>query len=310
MRTKSIQWVFRIDDRQSFFHYGHLMALLICLLLVGRLEAYQIRCESVHRPKLEVSDPGRLAAEVKTAMAEYQNLMGFSQIRHDLKAMDQVKARLAELKSEQVLQLKSLIQNNYNKVRSLKYDTSAPYKSFKRQLDLIISEKSDAQRFFKKRMIDQGQSLEDTLSQYYAVIHEWTRSTTQMKGDDVLLAGLQLQDRFFKKDKAEETWTHPLALYGSFVNGRALAHLSDLDFVVTKAEKVTEFSEKDVLAALVDFPCTEAQAHFMERRSLHSLGYMNPLLLIVTKDHMVLRVYRSVQSKDLWKNVYFDEYYF
>lgn len=72
-----------------------------------------------------------------------------------------------------------------------------------------------------------------------------------------------------------------------------------------------ETREENLLAMLKEFPLSEAQAHTVRPKQAHGLGYLNPLVMVVRKDYIVLRVYQNALFDQFkTKKVPFDEFYF
>jgi hypothetical protein len=291
-------------------HFGFWVTWMGIVLMVEPVSAYHLRCDRVHENESLARPSEVLIQEVQSAMAAYQKLLGINQIKHDAKSLDLLKTRLSQFSSIENEKLKQFVQSHYLNTKLLKYEQAGPFKSFKRHLDLIVSEKTEARRFFRQMIIERQLSVEEALNQYFLLVQEWTRSPTFMKAEDLLLTALRLQDHYLDKETQEQSLKYPLVLYGSFVNGRALVRRSDLDFVVTKPEKEVAIPEGELLKALEFFPFSEAQSHFMPRKSIHTLGFMNPLVVIVAKETIILRVYKNQKSLEIARQPQFDEYYY
>lgn len=296
--------------RQFIRQFFHLVTWMGIALSPLDSLAYQLKCDRVHEVETSARPSESMIRQIQTAMVTYQKMMGLSEIRHDAKSMDQLKSRLKRMDARQAGELKEFVQTHYLNAKLLKYDQTGPFKSFKRHLDLIVSEKTEARTFFRDQIVEKQLSIEEALNRYFSLIQDWTRSPTYLRAEDLLLTALRLQERYLEKDTQEHSLKYPLVLYGSFVNGRALVRRSDLDFVVTKPEKEMEIPETELLKDMEFFPFSEAQSHFMPRKSIHTLGFMNPLVVIVAKETIIIRVYKSQSSVEIAKQPQFDEYYY
>lgn len=291
------------------FRQSALFSILLFGLAVtpGAL-AYQLECRAMHMLSIEdYAFPGS-TYRVQTKMREYQTLLGLSEISHKAKDLDQLKILVSRLGPEKKNALLELIQSTYSEVKALKYSGEGPFKSFKRHLDLIVSELTDARGFFKTRMIDELKSLEETLTEYYRASAKIAGVPVRTEGADVLLAAVRLQSLFLKPGSLHRG---PIVLYGSLINGKAYLRSSDLDFVVSDAGLEKDLRTTDLVKELSEFPISEAQPHLMSSRSLHGLGYLNPLVLYVYPNYIMVRVYGKSLSND-FKNrqVPFEDYYF
>lgn len=291
------------------FRQNAFFSILFFLLAVSpRALAYQLECRAMHMLSIEdYAFPGS-SYRIQTKMREYQGLMGLSEISHKAKDLDELKIQVSRLGPEKKKALLGLVQSTYSEVKALKYNGEGPFKSFKRHLDLIVSELTDARGFFKSRMVDELKSLEETLTEYYRTTAKVAGVPVRTEGADVLLAAVRLQSLFLKPGSINRG---PIVLYGSLINGKAYLRSSDLDFVVSDAGLERELRTADLVKELSEFPISEAQPHLMTSRSLHSLGYLNPLVLYVYPDYIMVRVYGKSLSND-FKNrkVPFEDYYF
>lgn len=278
--------------------------LLPMMLWSVSASAYQLTCNWVFSEDVSIFLHPDSPQRILNAIERYKKIMGIAELAHKPRNMDEAKIRLQTLKPEQKTEILNLIGEHYNEVKALKYN-DGPFKTFKRHMDLVISQEINAPQFFREQIYEKGRSLEETLDMFYQKVQEVTKTPVILHGQDVLLTALRLQDRFLKK------YDSPIVLYGSFVNGKAYAKSSDLDFAVIHPKLESSMRETDLLKVLSDFPLSEAQAHTVSPRQVHGLGSMNPLVLIIRKDYIVLRVYENGLFSDFQnKSVKFDEFYF
>ncbi|WP_413612971.1 hypothetical protein [Bdellovibrio sp. HCB-110] len=282
-----------------------MILIFTLMLLSGAAQAYQLTCNWVFSEQVEIFLHPNSPQRILKAIEKYKKIMGIAELTHKPHSLDEAKTRLQDLSPAKKQQLLNMIAEHYNEVKALKYNNDGPFKTFKRHIDLIISQEINAPQFFREQIYEKGRSLEETLDAYYAKVQEVIQIPVLLKGEDVLFTALRLQDKFLKhSDK-------PIVIYGSFINGKAYSKSSDLDFAVMNANLETKMRETDMLSLLSDFPLSEAQAHVISPNQVHGLGSMNPLVLIIRKDYMVLRVYENGLSSEFKsKNVKFDEFYF
>ena len=275
------------------------------LLLSSTTQAYQLTCSWVFLQKVESFLKPDSPQRILKAIEDYKNIMGISDFNHKPSSMDDAKLRLNSMSLQEKENLLRLVGEYYNEVKALKYSSEGPFKTFKRHIDLVISQAIDAPKFFRYQIYKKNHSLEAALDAYYKRVQQVSKVPVLLSGADVLLTAMRLQEKFLKKK--DDT----IVMYGSFVNGKAYAHSSDLDFAVINGRLEQHMRGQDLLALLTDFPLSEAQAHLVSAKQVHSLGSMNPLVLIVRRDYIVLRVYEKGLHYDFTKKqVPFNEFYF
>lgn len=284
---------------------GGTAAMIGLLLLCGELsQAYKMKCEGVFTDSLQPSQRTDAPQRVSKAIEQYQKILGLGELTHKPASLDAAKIHYRALSAAQKRSLLEMISGLYNEVKSLKYNQEGPFKTFKRHLDIIISQELNAPQFFREEIYQKGKSLEQALDLYYQKVQILTGIPVLLQGQDVLLTALRLQEKFLTKVD------NSIVIYGSFPNGRAYTKTSDLDFAVMNPKLETKMRETDLLGLLTDFPLSEAQAHTIAPGQVHALGYLNPLVLIVRKDYVVLRVYENGLHDDFKnKEVHFDEFY-
>lgn len=282
------------------------LLLVLSLVFVSSWAgAYQLACGWVFSQQVEAFLQPDSPQRILNAIEKYKKIMKLAEFNHKPGSMDAAKMRLREMNSADRADLLQLVGDYYNEVKALKYNKDGPFKTFKRHIDLVISQEIDAPKFFRSRIFEQGKSLEGTLDAYYKKIQQVSRVPVLLKGSDVLVTALQLQERFLSKNN------DVIVIYGSFVNGKAYAHSSDLDFAVINSKLEEQMRGQDLVELLTEFPLSEAQAHIISGKQIHSLGSMNPLVLIVKRDYIVLRVYENgLHNEFSQRRVKFDEFYF
>lgn len=264
--------------------------------------AYKYSCSSIFR---ENSINQIDLINTNNAIENYMKIFSINQLGHDKKSLDYIKLNYRKLSSQNKLELLNILKLNYNTVKLLKYNQEGPYKTFKRHLDLIIGLEMDSVQFFREKVDNENKSIEEALNLYFEKMQKALDLPLTLEGSDLMLTAMRLQEKYAKHPKSM------MVLYGSFVNGKAYTFTSDLDFAVTDARQEVLMKEVDILKTLEDFPFSEAQAHVMTPRSINSLGSMNPLVVIIKQNYIVLRVYDLRTSDDFKNNnIYFDEYYF
>lgn len=282
-------------------------AILLSLIILwsGMAQAYRLTCGWVLTEDIGIYERTDSPQRLQAAIESYKKIMHMTEFNHKPPSMDAARLRLRQMAPAEKVELLNLVKEYYNEVKALKYNKDVPVRTFKRHIDLVISQEINAPQFFREKIYHQGRSLEETLDMYYKMVQEVTGIPVVLEGADVLLTAVRLQDKFLK------TKDNTIVIYGSFVNGKAYAKSSDLDFAVINPKLETQMRETDLLGILTDFPLSEAQAHTINASQVHSLGSMNPLVLIIRKDYIVLRVYENGLHKDFsQRNVKFDEFYF
>jgi predicted nucleotidyltransferase len=279
--------------------------LFLLLFWTGTSHAYQLTCSWVFSEQVETFQKPDSPQRILEAIEQYKKIMGLAEISHKPASLDTAKTRHQSLNAAEKRELLKMIGEYYNEVKSLKYNNEGPFKTFKRHIDLIVSQELNAPQFFREEIYQKSHSLEQALDLFYKKVQAMTGIPVLLKGQDVLLTAIRLQEKFLTK------FDSPIVIYGSFVNGKAYTKSSDLDFAVMNSKLETKMRETDLLKLLSDFPLSEAQAHTIAPSQVHALGYLNPLVLIVRKDYIVLRVYENGLHSDFkGKNARFDEFYF
>lgn len=281
------------------------MLIVVMVLVSGLAQAYQLSCGWVLSEQLDAFLLPDSPRRILGAIERYKKIMRLSEFNHKPGSMDAAKSRLRNMAPAERQELLKIVAEHYNEVKALKYNNEGPFKTFKRHIDLVVSQEINAPLFFREQIYDKSRSLEEALDMYYKKVQEITKIPVLLKGSDVLLTAIRLQDKFLsKRDNA-------IVIYGSFVNGKAYSKSSDLDFAVINPKLETQMRETDLLRVLEEFPLSEAQAHTIGASQIHGLGSMNPLVLIIRKNYIVLRVYENgLHSEFSNRKVKFDEFYF
>lgn len=254
--------------------------LILCALLMsgGAAQAYKLTCNWVFSERVEDFLHSNSAERLTGAIERYKQIMKITDFTHKPVTMDAVKTRLPRLRPWEKAELRKMVLDHYNEVKAMKYNNDGPFKTFKRHLDLVVSQEINAPRFFRDQIYNKKRSLEQALDEYYKRMQELTGAPVVLEGADVLLTALRMQERFSsEKDNM-------IVFYGSFVNGKVYSKSSDLDFAVIDPKLEVEMREENLLAMLKEFPLSEAQAHTVRPKQAHGLGYMNPLVMVVRKD--------------------------
>jgi predicted nucleotidyltransferase len=177
-------------------------------------------------------------------------------------------------------------------------------------LDLHLSEILNAKSFFKKRLQSNPDKALEALHEYYVEVAELIGAEVPLTAEQVLLTSYRMQTLLQKHGEAQESGTE-MILFGSFVNGKAVAKTSDLDYAVTTARMEEILSAENIKPLLKEFDFSEAQPHLVLHRNIHELGFLNPLIIIITENQISLRIYEELNTQDLHgRRILFDEYYF
>ncbi|MBO9665294.1 MAG: hypothetical protein J7501_00585 [Bdellovibrio sp.] len=245
--------------------------------------------------------------KVSSAMSRYQKVMSFDVIDQKGSSLDLVKTRFKALTPEQKKEMIDLVSEIYNDVKLLKYSKDAPYKFFKRHLDMMITEYVDAPRFFRNMINKRNASVEKTLDLYFKQVQEITKAPVVLEGSDILLSSLRMKYQFVEQQGLKG----PLVLYGSFVNGRAYERTSDMDSAVIDPRMEQAIREFNTLNMLEEFPLSDALPHVVRPHQLKSLGYMNSVVVVIQPQYIEIRVYQSQPEKvHLAGKAPYDAYYF
>lgn len=268
-------------------------------------QAYAPACQSLFYKKASLS-PEQATEKILNSIEKYKEALGLTDIQHTSAALGQIKLKLKTLSPKQKSYLKEIIQHVYSDVKVLKYSKAGPIKSFKRHLDLIITEEINASAIFQQAVYKEMRSVESALNEYFKAIHEWTKADSVVEAKDLLYTLMQLQYNFIKSEDRSEF----IVVYGSLANGKAFPHLSDLDFAVSNGQMEQRLKEANLLEVLKDFPLSDAQSHMVKYNRIGELGYMNPLVVVIHNNYIEIRVYHRGQYQDFRSNlVRFDQYY-
>lgn len=292
-------------------NFGQCAVLLLFVALASiwsrPADAYRYRCDFVWNedPLPQVSPVLRL--QVTSAIQRYMHLMEIREMRHRKPDLDHVKSRIRRMSEAELHDLRGILATSYDNVKALKYDPNPEFKTFKRHLDVALSELSDASGTIREVFARTGR-IEDALNAYFTKVQRLTSSPIRMEADEVLFTSIRLRDRFFG---SPGDGSGPIVLYGSFVNGRSYPKSSDLDFAVLDARLETRLRSTDLVSELVEFPFSEAQPHMVSPRQVHELGYLNNVIVLINRRGIEVRVYRSHLSEDFrQRQSRFDSYYF
>ena len=268
-------------------------------------QAYAPACHSLFSSKSSLTTD-QATEKIINSINNYKKLLSINEIQHSAEALDLIKQKIKILSPKQKQYLKKLVRHIYTDVKLQKYSHSGPIKSFKRHLDLVITEEINASALFQRAIYKDLRSVESALNEYFKAVNEWTKADTVLEAKDLLYTLIQLQYNFIKSEDRFEF----IAVYGSLANGKAFPHLSDLDFAVGNGEMEQRLKEAHLLKTLDDFPLSEAQSHMVKYNRIAELGYMNPLVIVIHKNYIEIRVYQRGQYQNYRNNqVRFDQYY-
>ena len=278
------------------------------LLIPGISWGYVYQCKSIWLENDLPPANEQTLQQVEDAMVRYLDIMGFPQIGHKKSDIDSVKYRMRQLSPALRGDLMDLIHENYGSIKSLKYSENRSIKSFKRQIDVLVTESTEAARVIAEEFNRHGQ-LDMALDSYYRRVQEVADTPMRMQGEDVLLTATRLQEMFFNLEGSRSLG--PIVLYGSFINGRSYPKSSDLDFAVLNTQLEALLQGRDLVSELKEFPFSEAQPHVITPKQVHELGYLNNIVLLIHPDYIEVRVYQSHPSVDFQRaRSKFDVYYF
>jgi hypothetical protein len=239
-------------------------------------------------PSLDsTSDLGFLTRQIQS----YQTLMALPEIGDKPIHLDKLKNQFARLSVEAKAEVLSLIRDTYLYVKVFKYFSGAPVKKAKRHFDVILSESSGSFEFFKNSIYRDLRGVEETLQDYFNQEAERIQLPKAVDVENVLYVAYKIQDQF-RYDKRFAT--EKVYLYGSFVNGRGITKLSDLDFAIENAILASKVENlKMTFPELSQFILSDAQAHMARRGQSHEYGYMNPVVIVIHQSTIEVRVYKS-----------------
>lgn len=246
----------------------------------------------------------------QNVVEQYKRLLSLEQIADKLESLDHARTRYHELSANEQSALIELIQNNYSLMLNLKYHENTNFKSLKRHFDLHISEIFNAKNFFHRKIQQEGKSLKAALNEYYRELGQITGLPQTVTHDTVMMTALRLQEGLLQAQH-NIPQNALIVLYGSFPNGRSVPKKSDLDYAVTSERLHIALGEKSLAERLPEYDFTSAQSHHVRHHDIHSLAYVSPLVIIITRDYISLRVYEEASSRQLHnRKVEVDEYFF
>lgn len=226
----------------------------------------------------------------------YQTMMSLPEIGDKPIHLDNLKVRFMRSSADEKVEVLELIKKTYLHVKVFKYFAGVPVKKTKRQFDVILSESSGALEFFKNSIYRELRGVEETLQNYFNQEAERIQLPKPVDVENVLYVAYKIQDQFRYDQRFEREKVY---LYGSFVNGRGISELSDLDFAVENALLASKIENlKMTFPELSQFVLSDAQAHMARRGQAHEYGYLNPVVIVVHQSTIEVRVYKSQNFRD------------
>lgn len=240
-------------------------------------------------------------------LKQYMDLLQLEEIGDKPKHLDQIKELFAQLPGVQQREILKLIQDTYLHVKIFKYYKPLPIKKMKRQFDVILSASHDAFKFFQTAIIKNQKDVESTLQLYFNIEALRVGLPIPIDVNNLLYVAYKLQDQI-RNEKVFEN--EKIYLYGSFVNGRSITELSDLDFAVSNPLLASKLeSAKIDFPELSNFRLSEAQAHIGKKSQIHQYGYLNSLVIVIHSNTLEVRVYKSKKFMEIQKNPYFINFF-
>ncbi|HEX7674789.1 MAG TPA: hypothetical protein VF412_11495 [Bdellovibrio sp.] len=256
------------------------------------------RCESLFTVPELYTDSRLQGHELKQWKAEIAQRLNLPIEKISHKNFDGISDALAKLSPEQKDELLELVTTIYRDVSFNKYK-DREYSHTKRVLDLIVSRTLDPISFFKKRIVE-GKSPVEIYDAYLSLSLAKTGILTKYSGHDVLHFLRWVQNEIHREtytDYDARTWR--LVFYGSFFNGRAILHISDIDTIASSK------SQDRFLQNLTDKyyfkrqPLDHVSSNSMEKFTIRNAAQINPIVFVVSQDAVEMRVYPEVRADEL-----------
>lgn len=296
--------------RQMFKHLSAVFGILLCLP-PGTASASIYQCRAVWADRLLPASDQHTERQVRSQMDRYRQILDLRRIRSEHEDFVEVALAFRQLTPDSQKKILQFLHEDYGRIKALKfsdlfhlltqeqplrkavqYFTKKPFKSFKRQTDLLLSEVTAASQVIRKE-ISVHDDFPRALDAYYRLVQETANLPVRMEAQDVIKTAARLRQAFFPQGTSE---TSPIIIYGSFANGRSYPHSSDLDLAVWNSPFQRQINSKNLLGMLPDFPFSMAHATVFPKAKLADLGVLNHIVVLVWPNRTEFRIYHSLSE--------------
>ncbi|MCB0369915.1 MAG: hypothetical protein KDD45_10890 [Bdellovibrionales bacterium] len=240
---------------------------------------------------------------LENQLNEYMHTLQLDSITVKPRDLDNLKLRFKNLSLKDQKKILDIISKTYLHVKIFKYSDILPIKKLKRQFDLLLTLTTDSFSFFNERVVKQLKSVESTLQEYYKLMAQKINLSRETDVDNVLYVAYRLQEQLQQNPKFQN---EKIYLYGSFVNGKSISILSDLDYAVSNPHLAAKLENLNIqFRDLYQFELTDVQGHMAKKSLIHQYGYLNPIVFVVHANTIEIRVYKTQPFKETQDNPYF-----
>lgn len=214
------------------------------------------------------------------------------------KDFDQIASHVEKLNSVEKEALLRKVSEIYRDVNFAKYK-DVKIKNFKRVLDLLVSRSINPYQIFLEAK-NQGKNAYEAYEIYLDRSFQATGILTKYSVHDIKSLAQFVQSSL--KDEAKtnldaEHWN--ITIYGSVFNGRAIKNISDVDSIgeyKSQNRFIERLGEKYIFKK---YELDHFSANSMDKFSQLNAAQINPVLLIVNRDKVEIRVYPEVTVEEI-----------
>lgn len=291
-----------VNPSEGFKTKMNPIKLLFITLLVPLLghadQRFIARCESIFSVSERYTDSRLQGHEIFQWRADIakQLRLPVREISH--KNFDGLTDALKKLSPREQAELLNTLTPLYREVSFNKYK-DRQYSQLKRVMDLLISRLLSPKSFFEAQLA-LGKNPVEIYDAYLQKSLAATGLMQKYNAHDVLHLLRWVQIELHSQSKTDydaNTWR--MVFYGSYFNGRALLPISDIDTIAASKSQDRFLQNLNEKFFFKRQPLDHVSSNSMDKFTINNAAQINPIVFIVSKDSLEMRVYPEVHADEL-----------
>lgn len=256
------------------------------------------RCESIFTSLEHYTDSRLQGNELSQWRSNIARRLGLTINEVSHKNFDGLSDALKRLSPAEKNNLLNTLTPLYRELSFNKY-RDRQYSHMKRVFDLLISRILSPKEFFETQLA-QGKNPIEIYDAYLQKSLSATGIMQKYTAHDVLRTLRWVQTQIHSQSKTDydaNSWR--MVFYGSYFNGRAIQPISDIDTIAASKSQDRFLQSLNDKLFFKNQPLDHISSNSMESFTVNNAAQINPILFIVSKDSLEMRVYPEVRKNEL-----------
>lgn len=256
------------------------------------------RCESIFSAPERYTDSRLQGHEIVQWRSRIANHLRLPVREISHKNFDGLSDALKKLSPQERADLLKTLTPLYREVSFNKYN-DRQYSHLKRVMDLLISRLLAPKEFFEAQLA-LGKNPVEIYDAYLQQSLAATGLMQKYNAHDVLHLLRWVQIEIYSHSKTDydaNTWR--MVFYGSYFNGRAILPISDIDTIAASKSQDRFLQNLNDKFFFKRQPLDHISSNSMDKFTINNAAQINPIVFIVSKDSLEMRVYPEVRIDEL-----------